>query len=490
MATPRDTLWERDPHTAEKHALVRHYLDAWWPIILSKFPTATYAEGFAGPGEYKGGEDGSPVLAMRSLLNHSDKDWWSRLARFVFIEERGDRFDNLGHAVDARVGPLPAHFRVTMRQGSCSDQLLPALDAAGAWDQPIFVMLDPFNVNVPYEVVSQIGSNRSSEVLITFMSDWLSRWAKDESQTQGDRLFGDQQWRNVVHQPAEEKRRWLVDLYRERLKEAGFTYRLAFELLDEGGHAFFLVHGTTSDKGLEKMKEAMWRVDPHRGVRFRDPRDTRQLSFDMAGKPDLSALQSMMLDYLQGREEAVTVAELRRWALFDTVFREKDVPDVLRTWRDRYRHDPVIELDPPRGQINRRTSVRLLRRPQLGQTCRTSCQERLRPSRASGGQCGGVCPGHVVPRAAVEFAPACFGSVASPLLEKERDPELETSISSAAGPGRVHRAVVGARFPADDHPVHQIEHWPGTVGLAEGFGDVLEQRLRGHETNSRGGLSQ
>ena len=32
------------------------------------YPSATYAEGFAGPGVYAGGEPGSPIIAMQTLI--------------------------------------------------------------------------------------------------------------------------------------------------------------------------------------------------------------------------------------------------------------------------------------------------------------------------------------------------------------------------------------------------------------------------------------
>ncbi|MCY3924683.1 MAG: hypothetical protein OXG52_04105 [bacterium] len=33
MAVPTGILWERDPHTAAKHTLLRRYMLAWFPIM-------------------------------------------------------------------------------------------------------------------------------------------------------------------------------------------------------------------------------------------------------------------------------------------------------------------------------------------------------------------------------------------------------------------------------------------------------------------------
>jgi hypothetical protein len=65
MAAPRTTVWELEPHTRAKHEILRRYLQAWIPILTQGgFKNILYIDGFAGPGRYAGGEDGSPVIAV------------------------------------------------------------------------------------------------------------------------------------------------------------------------------------------------------------------------------------------------------------------------------------------------------------------------------------------------------------------------------------------------------------------------------------------
>ncbi len=66
MGKSRDVLWALEPHTAAKHAILRRYLQAWFPIMASANARFLYIDGFAGPGEYSGGEDGSPVIALKT----------------------------------------------------------------------------------------------------------------------------------------------------------------------------------------------------------------------------------------------------------------------------------------------------------------------------------------------------------------------------------------------------------------------------------------
>ena len=64
---PLDTLWELDPHTLGKHLVLRAYLDAWLPVMGSWQGRLLFIDGFAGPGEYEGGEEGSPRRCQSKL---------------------------------------------------------------------------------------------------------------------------------------------------------------------------------------------------------------------------------------------------------------------------------------------------------------------------------------------------------------------------------------------------------------------------------------
>ena len=66
MPVKGEVPWACQAHTAAKHDIYRRYLARWFPILLAganAYPSVTYAEGFAGPGIYSGGEPGSPVIA-------------------------------------------------------------------------------------------------------------------------------------------------------------------------------------------------------------------------------------------------------------------------------------------------------------------------------------------------------------------------------------------------------------------------------------------
>ena len=104
-----------------------------------------YIDGFAGPGKYRGGEDGSPMIALKAARDHSAKPKAEIV--FIFIEKERDRFEHL-EGVVAEIKPtLPANFRVNCVHGEFDDQMTGVLDDLDAQRKriaPSLVFIDPF----------------------------------------------------------------------------------------------------------------------------------------------------------------------------------------------------------------------------------------------------------------------------------------------------------------------------------------------------------
>jgi three-Cys-motif partner protein len=314
----------------------------------------TFFDGFAGPGEYKKGEEGSPIIALRQVLDRPELLRLRKPVRFVFIEAHTGRVEHLRKLIASKFSSLDACIVVVPPyHGRCEELAESALRDAGAWGQPIFANLDAWSLDVPLDLIRRIGRNRASEVLITFPSLWFRRFAKVQDTEKGDQWFGSRSWRAVEQiESTEAKKRFLVDEYRRTLSKAGFPMTLAFEMLDEDGSEIFLVFGTANKLGLERMKDAMWKVDPVYGLQFRDPRDPLQSAFAI-DDADLSPLLRSLRERLAERAPQ-SVKALKDFTLLETTYRPPHAATALRTLRDR----DELELKPP-GRITEATSVRL-----------------------------------------------------------------------------------------------------------------------------------
>jgi three-Cys-motif partner protein len=335
MAIPREAIWELEPHTAAKHTIIREYLKAWYPICAhGKFAAFTYAEGFAGPGIYKGGEPGSPVIALDVFLQRGLLQTNQQL-NILLIEKDRSRYERLkAELADkaAEHGGLPPELVLDVKNDDCESALLPALQKVAPHREPFFAVLDGWGGPdaIPFDLARGAASWPGGEVLVTFQPQHLIRFAKvDERAQAGDRSFGSADWRAVVNEAKEDKKAFLVNAYRKSLISAGFAHVASFEMIDEKNNKLHLVFATNHILGLEKMKDAMWKVDRRQGFRFRDPRDRMQTELFFEETADLAPLRRAILGKLAEQQE-ISVSELRDFALEETVYRRKDATTVLR----------------------------------------------------------------------------------------------------------------------------------------------------------------
>jgi three-Cys-motif partner protein len=276
------TIWDIDPHTKAKHFILRGYLGGWFPILSSWAGRIVYIDGFAGPGRYKGGEEGSPVIAIRTAADHVLK--LSKEIVFLFIEARPDRKAHLVQVLKETFTSLPANMKYSVSEALFADKVtsvLDGLDAKGATLAPTFAFLDPFGFKgMPMAVVARILNYKRSEALITFMEGFINRFSESGMHEEGlDEVFGTPAWRGVhkLTEP-EGRRRFLLDLYTGELKSrVPELYTRTFEMADVSNNVLYvLVFATHSVKGMEVMKEAMWAADKTGSYRFSDRTDPLQ----------------------------------------------------------------------------------------------------------------------------------------------------------------------------------------------------------------------
>jgi three-Cys-motif partner protein len=326
MAAPKTTTWKLDPHTRAKQEIHRRYLEVWVPILsFGGFPTIAYVDGFAGPGVYSGGEDGSPIIALKAALQHQARIKAKVL--FLFIEKEKDRAEKLQQLVTGLGLPTNFHVRVvggrTFEDGF-REHLLDFYKKRQKQLPPTFAFIDPFGwTGVPFALVKEILSNPSCEVLINFMFEEINRFIEHPDQGHNfDTLFGSEEWRKVTTiREKRARREFLHGLYLNQLRRvAGAKYVRSFEMRnDKDVTDYFLFFATNSPKGMAKMKEAMWKVDQSGEFRFSDATNpSQELLFSRA--PNFEELRRAIVARFAGKD--ATVAEIEDFVLAETAYRE------------------------------------------------------------------------------------------------------------------------------------------------------------------------
>ena len=272
---PNSTTWPLDPHTIGKHLVLRHYMDAWLPIITRWNGRVLFVDAFAGPGEYSHGESGSPVIALRTLIDHRARSEMRSEVNYLFIEKDRDRFEHLTQILKGVDGQLPPNCNYEVINSTFDETLTDVLDTIEEQRTnlaPAFVMIDPFGVSeTPMRVIGRILENPKSEVYVSFMYREINRFGEHPNfEIHLDELYGCTDWRKGLDlENSIERKDFFYDLYKSQLKTNGAQYVVRFELYKGEQLVYAIFFGTKSLEGCDKMKQAIWKVAPFGDFRFR-----------------------------------------------------------------------------------------------------------------------------------------------------------------------------------------------------------------------------
>ena len=274
MSSIQSTIWPIEPHTQAKHLILRKYLEAWSPILSRWHGRVIYYDGFAGPGRYTGGEDGSPIHAIKVACDH--RTVFKSELIFVFVEEREDRCKHLIKVLSELT--LPSNFKYKVYHKSFADALSTTLDFLDDKSKniaPTFAFIDPFGIKgLPYQLIDRLLSHKRCDILITFMNDTIKRFATELPHYVNE-LIGNSEASEIIRRSSNrilEARK----LYSESLLKSS-KFVSFFEMRNMNNQPIYdLFFATNSEYGHYKMKEAMWKADESGEYSFSDGIDPGQ----------------------------------------------------------------------------------------------------------------------------------------------------------------------------------------------------------------------
>lgn len=334
-------------HTKAKHDILRLYLEHWFPILNKRGEGLAYIDGFAGPGRYPAGEVGSPIIALKAANSYSGHRGF--YAHFWFIEPEPEHAESLRAEV-SRV-ELKGGVHVKEILESEFEEAFPKIirrlrDEFGM--PPTFALVDPSGFSgARMDTLAEFLRIPHCELMFTLMDGFLKRFSglPEASRKETlDGLFGTDKWKAAGSHSGSKKTKFLLDLYVEQLKARGVNYTQAFEMCNKKGQTIYhLVFATNKNLGIEKMKEAMVKVDPSFTFRTSDALDPSQdYFFRYGGKEWHTQAARLVLKRFAGR--TVTRGTIRWFVVLETpyIYRE----GILSAMRE---HGQIVKESPRTG---------------------------------------------------------------------------------------------------------------------------------------------
>lgn len=318
-----------------KHFILRRYLDGWFPILSSLSGRVLYIDCHAGRGRHKTGHEGSPILALRRLLEHKlrNRILASTEVRFMFFEINPDHYPALKSEI-AALGNLPQQIHVDVY---CEDYE-PALQEAfedlkrrGQVLAPAFAFVDPYGFSLSMDLLNKLLSFRRCELLVNFMYRYVDMAIhRDEQTSNMDSLFGCPDWRSLatIDDPSD-RAEATIRLFSSQLR-AEFVTHMYMRGVNKR-LKYVLLHATNHKRGRELMKEAMWSIEPSGSFAAYERTNPNQLIL-ISADPELRPLKDRLWSEFVGREARMDV--IYDW-LAGELYLKKHLHQVLRDYRSR-----------------------------------------------------------------------------------------------------------------------------------------------------------
>jgi three-Cys-motif partner protein len=287
-------LWDADPHTIAKIAILKGYLNAWFRVLgkSRKNQVIFYIDGFAGPGRYRNHPEGSPIAVLKAAegaIRSLGADFIASRLHCAFIESHGERFKVLS----AAVAPYEGNPQIAITKKNCefSDgiaEIRKEFPGSFLGEGPLFVFADPFGgTGIPFQTFEDCMQGDTAELLINLDADGIGRIFSAANNKRRDaqltELFGGEYWREELTTGGDLKKLsvQILDLYKKRLltlRGVRFVWSFAMRGKKDALN-YYLVFATKHPLGMEKMKEAMKAIDRTGTYSFSDAHAEQQVLF-------------------------------------------------------------------------------------------------------------------------------------------------------------------------------------------------------------------
>ena len=314
-------LWKCQPRTRAKLTIIKSYLSAWFNILaVRQYPHVIYLDGFCGPGQYSDGEDGSPVIAAR-LANEAARKYPGFKATLLLIDQDQDALSHL-QTLSEISSPHP-NVDIKIYAGKFLDELDNIIAYLKAHpNSPTFSFIDPFGFGQsPFDKLKLLMHNESSELFVNFWCGYMNRFKQHHDEDVVDKvrgMVGLDDLAPIID--SFDPIGTLCDLFELNLKKLG-RHTLKFAMRDEGNirdNAFFFCG--RQPRGFEKIKEAMWQIDPINGSEFSAHADSKidrtQVTLFDPG-PQTGKLSRMLTEQF-GSQKNVPISQILKWVVEET----------------------------------------------------------------------------------------------------------------------------------------------------------------------------
>jgi three-Cys-motif partner protein len=297
--------WIYSEHARAKHGILRGYLGAWFSILGQGrgIDRLIILDGFAGKGQYRDGEPGSPKIIFDRAVEVVEAGHAKKVV-IGCVEKDRQNFEELSALCETLKHP---QVTIAARHKTFAE----AASDLAKWAEkrrkptPIFVTADPYGFRgVPLKVIKKLLALKRTEVLVTFMARDMSRFLNEPNVESPLRdFFGGDAWRECAELGLNKRPPCLLLQYQKVVRPDIATWATPFRVYEDERKTvlYYLVHLTNNDLGMRKMKRAMIKQSGDMTFWPVTVRPPNQLAIELAEPSPLPTLQKHLMKKYAGR---------------------------------------------------------------------------------------------------------------------------------------------------------------------------------------------
>ncbi|MHA1270187.1 MAG: three-Cys-motif partner protein TcmP [Candidatus Helarchaeota archaeon] len=336
-------------HSKVKLDILKKYLSSFLRITKN-WKRFLYIDGFAGRGEYRRGQYGSPLLALKMIKRMTLNNQVAYYKRFIllFVEPDRNNYTNLNDIIKKHnLNNIP-NLQLKLYNMNFENAFEEINNSyyKDLSKNPSFFFLDPFGYSqIPFNIIKRIFDYKKDagkpEILLNLMVGPMNRFINDDSKILTfNKLFGTDNWKNTINEYLKLRNKKLeayssyyIDLIKEKT-HAKYSCRYEFFHSKTNTHLFDLIHATTHIKGLEVMKTVMYNTGlkgtfKYHGKSEQILRKTKLLDEFTDYDFNIDGLKKWLKTNLKYKK-SYTFNELKEIILEKTPFIEKDLRSCLK----------------------------------------------------------------------------------------------------------------------------------------------------------------
>ncbi len=326
-------FWNYEEQTKVKHKVLYEYLKVWFTKLGVGGQNINYYDGFSGCGAYYDYNNyeigwGSPIIAHKAAIDTNR----SLNCKFYFNEYENENIKNLKEVINYN---KILTINNIYSQDTFNNNINNFLDKLEKNPVPTFFMIDPYGIDVNFEVIKRIMQIPKTEVLLNFMYNFFNRFiTNSQNEDAINKFYGNTNWQEFRKYNGQLKESSLVNLYREQLKEFSkyvYQYRLSFS--EQNKTYYYLFHMTQNINGCLLMKRAFSKIN-NGNVDFLGPRQPNPTQMPLLNDESLivNELKVKLFEYYRGK--TVNYDDIMNEFIDNSPYLDKHIKLALENMKD------------------------------------------------------------------------------------------------------------------------------------------------------------